>query len=145
LPCITSEFESVELGKQPFDALAHLIALGTQRADFLFHLVDDRVLFREQGFSACSALFSSGTTLALALDEFNGADYTLFECGKIIGAERQCWGLGTLGLEDVLRRLPSFDNLVFNERLGHQNTSAHARFVQVYGKIHEVEAARKRP
>jgi hypothetical protein len=68
------------LGKEPLDALPHLIALGAQRANFGFHLIDDGRLFGDLGFGFHSTLFGRGAGLALALDELDRAYDALFKC-----------------------------------------------------------------
>ncbi|MGA2727954.1 MAG: hypothetical protein ABSE96_09090 [Terracidiphilus sp.] len=67
------------MGKQTFDALAHLIALGTQRADFLFHLIDEGALLCELRFCSGGAFIGCSASQALSLDEFDGANDTFFE------------------------------------------------------------------
>ena len=78
-PWITSKFESIELRKQTFDALADLVALGTQRADFLFHLVDKGALFSELRFGLGGTLIGGAACQALALHKFDGPNDAFFE------------------------------------------------------------------
>lgn len=101
---MTSQFKRIELLKQPLDTLAHMIALCTQCADFLFQLIDNRPLSSELRLSLGGALFGGNASLPLTLDQLNRTPDALFQRGEIIGTESKSLRLGRL-LIGVLCRL----------------------------------------
>jgi hypothetical protein len=77
------------LREQLFYALADLIALNVQGADFLLHCLHESLLFTELRIERFGAVLGSGASFAFALDQPDGAGNAIFESRKIGAAEGQ--------------------------------------------------------
>jgi len=77
------------LTEKLFNALADLIALGVQGADFMLECFHQIALFDELSIEDIDALFGCGASLALVPDEIDGARDAVFKSGEIGAAESE--------------------------------------------------------
>jgi hypothetical protein len=70
-----SKLESIQLPQQPLNTLAHLVALGTQGANFLFQLLQMLHLLAQLIFNTAGALVGPGYALFRT-------SYALFGAGR---------------------------------------------------------------
>jgi hypothetical protein len=81
----------VDLLEQAFDALAYSVPLAIEAGQLLFEVSDVRRLFLYACVEAGSMLLNRKAQLALALEHFHGAEYSLFKSLEVIS------GHGCLG------------------------------------------------